>query len=273
MCSILNVSKSGYYKYLQSDFHIAHNDLQCLSKVKQYKETQPYVGTVKLWKMLENDGLKIGRNHLNDLLKGQNMLIKKKKKYCRTSISDGSKVYPNLVKNTQVNRKNQVWVTDITYISKDKGFYYLFLLSDMYTRQILDYEVSPNMLTINHINMLKRQLKNVDHTNDLIHHSDHGSQYTSNETIKLLKKHGVKISMTGEGKCYDNPIAERINCTMKHEFGLKRTFSTIKRLKKATNSAVIIYNSVRLHKSLGYSTPNDFAHHHKGIPGNEQLLS
>lgn len=261
MCSILNVSKSGYYKYLQSAFHIAHNDLQCLSKVKQYKETQPYVGTVKLWKMLENDGLKIGKKHLNDLLKDQNMLIRKKKRYCKTSISDGSKVYPNLIKNMIVERKNQVWVTDITYISKDKGFYYLFLLSDMHTRQILDYEVSSNMLTNNHIKMLKRQLKHVNNTNDLIHHSDHGSQYTSNETINLLKQHGIKISMTGDGKCYDNPIAERINCTMKHEFGLKRTFSTMESLKKATKDAVMIYNSQRLHKSLGYFTPNDFANH------------
>lgn len=271
MCSLLQVSKSGYYKYLQTDSQISKNDSLCLSRVKQYRNIQPYVGTYKCWKMLANDDLRIGRNHLNCLLKDENMLIKKKKKYCKTSISDGSKVYPNLVKNTQVDRKNQVWVTDITYIPKDKGFYYLFLLSDMYTRQILDYEVSSNMLTSNHIMMLKRQLNNLTNTKGLIHHSDHGSQYTSNETINLLKEHGVKISMTGEGKCYDNPIAERINCTMKHEFSLNRTFSTIKSLKKATNSAVIIYNTLRLHKSLGYSTPNDFANHYKSIPNDEPL--
>jgi transposase InsO family protein len=261
MCSLLQVSKSGYYKYLQTVSQNSTNDSLCLSRVKQYRKIQPYVGTYKCWKMLHNDGFKIGRNHLNCLLKEHNMLIRKKKRYCKTSISDGSKVYPNLLKDTEVKRKNQVWVTDITYISKGKGFYYLFLLSDMYTRQILDYEVSSNMLTDNHIRMLKRQLNHVDNTNGLIHHSDHGSQYTSNETISLLKKHGIKISMTGDGKCYDNPIAERINCTMKHEFGLNRTFSTIESLKKATKDAVMIYNSQRLHKSLGYFTPNDFANH------------
>lgn len=264
MCEILNVSKSGYYKHIQRDSQVAQTTSLCVKKVKEYRNTQPYSGTIKMWKMLESDGIEIGRQRLNEVLRENNMLIKKKKKFCQTSISDGSKVYPNLLINTKVKRKNQVWITDITYIAKNKGFYFLFLLSDMYTRQILDYEVSSNMTTNNHIVMLKRQLKHVNDTNCLIHHSDHGSQYTSNETINLLKKHGVRISMTGAGKCYDNPIAERINCTMKHEFGLKRTFSNIESLKKATKNAVTIYNSQRLHKSLGYSTPNDFANHKRG---------
>lgn len=259
MCEILKVSKSGYYKYLQRDSHNAHNDSLCIEKANQYRRMQPYIGTVKLWKMLEKDNLPIGRDRLHDLLRYHNMLIRKKKKYCKTSISDGSKIFPNLVKKILLEREDQVWITDITYIPKDKGFYFLFILSDMFTRQILDYEVSPNLITTNHILMLERQLKHKNPDNNLIHHSDHGSQYTSKETVNFLKNHGIQISMTGSGKCYDNPIAERINGILKQEFGLKRTFNTIDSLKRATKSAVTIYNSVRLHKSLGYLSPNDFA--------------
>ncbi len=259
MCNLLKVSKSGYYKYLQAVSQIASNDSQCLEKVKQYRNIQPFVGTLKCWKMLENDGYKIGRQHLNDILKDNNMLVKLKKKYCRTSISDGNKVYPNLIKKITPQRKNHVWITDITYIPKEKGYYFLFLLSDMYTRQILDYRVSSNMLTTNHIEMLSRQIKCNKLVNELIHHSDHGSQYTSNETVNLLKKHNIKISMTGAGKCYDNPIAERINGILKQEFGLIYTFNSIESLKKVVDSAVGIYNSERLHRSLGYLTPDSFA--------------
>lgn len=263
MCKVLSVSKSGYYKYLQKNSHIAHNASLCVAKANQYRKIQPFAGTVKLWKMLDLDGLAIGRDHLNELLRDNNMLIRKKKRYCKTSISDGSKIYPNLLKNISMKKEDQVWITDITYIPKDKGFYYLFVLSDMFTRQIIDFEVSSNLLTTNHILMLERQLRhrdlNHDLNHDLIHHSDHGSQYTSNETVELLKKHGIKISMTGSGKCYDNAIAERINGILKQEFGLKRTFITIESLKIAVKSAVMIYNSNRLHKSLGYLTPNDFA--------------
>jgi len=259
MCAVLNTSKSGYYKHLQRDAHISQIDSLCIEKVKQYKKVQPYSGTVKMWKMLENEGLKIGRQHLNEVLRENNMLVREKKRFCKTSLSDGSKVYPNRLKDITVERENEVWITEITYIPKDKGFYFLFLLSDMFTRQVIDYEVSSNLLTTNHINMLKRQLKYQCHKDSLIHHSDHGTQYTSNETIGLLKKHGVEISMTGTGKCYDNPIAERINGIFKQEFGLNRTFDTLETLTKVVKSAVTVYNSQRLHQSLGYLTPNDFA--------------
>ena len=219
----------------------------------------PKTGTVKLWKMLQRDEVKIGRQHLNNLLRKRNMLVQNKRRFCRTSISDGSKIYPNLLKDFTPKRKNQVWVSDITYIPKPTGFYYLFVLTDMYTRQIIDYVVSGNLLTINHISMLKRQLKYQNIKENLIHHTDHGVQYTSNETTKLLQNNNVSISMTGPAKCYDNAIAERINGILKHEQGLKRVFNSIKSLKIASRSAINLYTSVRLHESLNYLTPDEFA--------------
>ena len=270
---MLKVSKSGYYKYRQRDSQVSQKESLCIDKVKQYRNLLPETGTVKLWKMLQKDNVKIGRQHLNDLLSRSNMLIKSKKRFCRTSISDGSKIYPNLLKGFIPNRKNQVWISDITYIAKNGGFFYLFLLSDMYTRQIIDYVVSPDLKTKNHISMLKRQLKHQNIKNDLIHHTDHGSQYTSNETVKLLQNNTVKISMTGPAKCLDNAIAERINGILKHEQGLKRVFKSIDSLKAATKSAVSLYNSTRLHQSLNYLTPDEFAVESASKMNNQDLVA
>lgn len=136
------------------------------------------------------------------------------------------------------------------------GFCYLALITDMYSRKIVGYDISDSLELSGCLRALNKALKHARQPTGLVHHSDRGFQYCSNQYVDELKKRDIKISMTEENHCYENAIAERVNGILKDEFYLDQTFFSKRAASMATNNAIFIYNNKRLHISLGYKTPN-----------------
>lgn len=220
----------------------------------------PKLGGLKLYGLLKNDfqreRIKIGRDKLFDLLRHEHMLIKKKKKYVKTTDSrHWMRKYPNLIKNIEISRPEQIWVADITYIETKKGFNYLHLITDAYSKKIMGYQLSEDMSASATVKALRMALLNRNYTSKLIHHSDRGLQYCSAAYTKVLQENKIKISMTEQSDPYENAIAERINGILKQEFSLDEVFEDTVQAEKHVNQSIRIYNSQRPHLSCHMLTP------------------
>lgn len=233
-----------------------------IARVKKIRKELPYVGVRKLCRHLLDpeygDPISIGRDYLFDVLRNHNLLIERKRKIVHTSVSDPkNEVYPNLLPDLEIIGPNQVWVTDITYLSLADGRHcYLFLMMDYYSRKILGWSLEDNMKAENAIATFNKAYNRVKPERGLIHHSDKGSQYTSKDYVKRLTECNVRISMTGINKCYDNALAERVNGVLKYEFDLKEPLKDLTSGRKLIKNAIELYNSKRLHTSLNYRTPD-----------------
>ena len=260
-CQCFDMHRDAYYKFKIRKHKKETVAKQVLKLVKDERIEQPRVGTRKLYEALqasfETNGLKIGRDKLFDILREHEMLVRRKKASCKTTDSyHRFHKYKNLVKDMVVTEPNQVWVADITYIRTINGFCYLALITDMYSRKIVGYDISDSLELAGCMRALKMALAKARPADGLVHHSDRGIQYCSNQYVGELKKRNIKISMTEENHCYENAIAERVNGILKDEFYLDQTFFSKKAATKATDNAINIYNNKRLHLSLGYKTPN-----------------
>ena len=164
--------------------------------------------------------------------------------------------YLSFIKNIDVNRPNQVWVSHITYIRTVKGFCYLALITDMHSRKIVGYDLSDSLELKGCVSALNKAIYQTKNIKGLIHHSDRGIQYCSNVYTQILKRKNIDISMTEENHCYENAMAERVNGILKDEFYLDQTFTNVAHAKRATKNAIKLYNEMRLHLSLDFKTPN-----------------
>jgi len=261
VCSCFNQKRDGYYKYQTRQRKRIAVASKVINLVKEERKDQPRVGTRKLYEALQNSfgaaQIKIGRDSLFGILRNHNMLVKRKRVSCRTTNSyHRFYKYNNLVKDIKVIRPNQVWVSDITYIRTVKGFCYLALITDMYSRKIVGYDISDTLELTGCLRALQKALRKARPAVGLVHHSDRGIQYCSNQYVNELKRHKINISMTEENHCYENAIAERVNGILKDEFYLDQCFFSTAHACNATKNAIKIYNSKRLHLSLGYKTPD-----------------
>ena len=260
-CKCYDMHRDAYYKFKKRIDKRKVVAARVIELVKEERIEQPRVGTRKLYEALqytfEASDLKVGRDSLFDILREHDMLVKRKKASCKTTDSyHRFHKYKNLVKDMVVSAPNQVWVSDITYIRTVNGFCYLALITDMYSRKIVGYDISDSLELAGCLRALKLALRTARPADGLVHHSDRGIQYCSNQYVEKLKKRNIRISMTEENHCYENSIAERVNGILKDEFYLDQCFFNTKYAIIATKNAIDIYNNKRLHVSLGYKTPN-----------------
>ncbi len=208
-------------------------------------------------KDFQKQQLKVGRDTLFNVLRNNNMLTLRKKYSARTTNSyHRFHKYNNIIKDIDVNRSNQVWVSDITYIRTVKGFCYLALITDMHSRKIVGYDLSDSLELKGCVRALNKAVYQAKSIKGLIHHSDRGIQYCSNIYTQILKRKKIDISMTEENHCYENALAERVNGILKDEFYLDQTFTNVAHAKRAAKNAIKLYNQIRLHLSLDFKTPN-----------------
>jgi transposase InsO family protein len=230
--------------------------------VDKERKVLPQLGGKKLYHQiqphLQSKGIKMGRDKLFKLLDYYNLLIKPKRRYIQTTMSKHwLRKYPNLYKEQTVTRPEQVWVSDITYIKTDEGTCYLNLVTDAYSRKIMGYAIADSMDTTSMKKAFEMAVKDREYPSyELIHHSDRGLQYCSQEYVQIAVANNIKISMTEQSDPYENALAERMNRTLKDEFGLGQPIKTKQHAFHLAKEAIHLYNHYRPHLSLKMKTPN-----------------
>lgn len=228
--------------------------------MQQIRRYQPRIGGKKLYRLLREDLSKMetrmGRDKFFDLLGRNDLLVKRKKKYVKTTESwHFYHKYKNRMKGKQITGPHQAYVSDITYLRTRNGFVYLFLQTDAYSRMITGWHLSDSLSIDGAMVALKKTLKQCPAPKGVIHHSDRGIQYCCKEYVKLLTSNDMIISMTEENHCYENALAERVNGILKQEFLLDEEFRDQQTALRAVKEAIQSYNSRRPHWSLNLSTP------------------
>ena len=206
---------------------------------------------------MKQQNIKMGRDNFFDFLRAHTLLVPKQRNFTRTTNSNHLfRKFKNLVQNKIPNQPEELWVSDITYLRLNGKNAYLALVTDAYSKQIMGFHVATNMKASLSIDALKMALKNRKYPNrKLIHHSDRGFHYCWPEYVKMLQDNDILISMTEQYDPYENALAERINKTMKYEFGLNQTIPNKTVAQKMVRRAVRIYNTLRPHDSLKGRTP------------------
>lgn len=260
LCSLLGYSRQAFYKFVKhAEKEALQHDL-ILQEVLRIRKTLKRLGTRKLlFKMegfMREHHIEIGRDAMFDLLATHKLLIRKRKRRVPvTTFSDHwMRKYPNLIVDFIPTAPNQLWVSDITYITLKDDFAYLSLITDAYSRKIVGFYLSKTLSADGCIKALQMALNNNPQLGRLIHHSDRGSQYCCADYVSILDKHFIKISMTQSGDPLENAIAERVNGILKDEL-LEKIYINYQEAKQAIAAAISIYNYQRPHSSIDMLTP------------------
>lgn len=239
---------------------------QIVTAVQTIRHKHRRMGTRKLWKELpatltELD-ITIGRDCLFDLLREHNLLLKPVRRSYRTTWP-GTWRCDNLLAAMKVTAPNQAWVSDITYIATEKGFLYLVLITDVFSRRIMGFDLSNSLAVEGLSRALDMALAQVPALpKGLVFHSDHGIQYSCRAFRQQLAQHQICSSMGEVGNCYDNALAERINGILKLEYGLDGCFPSFQQALRTVQQAVYLYNVERPHLALNYLKPDYVYHQH-----------
>jgi len=269
ICSIFNVSKSGYYKWLTRPLSNRKKDnIRLWDKIKKHwEDSRETYGKLRIKAALKNENESVSKNRIGKLMKENNIqgVGKKKFKPQTTDSNHNYKVADRIFKieeaNEQVKIPNQYWGADITYIPTKEGWLYLSIIIDFKTRKIAGYSMKDTMpagLIDETIEMaVKRQ--GITLNNNLIFHSDRGSQYASDLIKEKLKLLNIKASMSRKGNCYDNAMTETFFKTLKSELIYREKFLTKEEARAAIFEYIEVwYNRKRLHSSLDYKTPEAY---------------
>lgn len=264
---MFGVDRQVYYRKKKRRKKKQSTASQVVSMVLEIRKTMPKLGARKLYFLLGKQltELKIGRDKFLDILRANHLLIIPKRCYHVTTNSHHRfRKHPNYVLDLEINRPEQVWVSDITYIGKRNNPFYLSLITDAYSKKIVGYNVADNMNVESTLMALQNALKQRGNRGlPLIHHSDRGLQYCANAYQNLLLKKKIKCSMTQNSDPYENAVAERVNGILKQEFYIDKFNKNLSITKNLVRDAIEIYNSKRPHYSNFMLTPNQMHRQNK----------
>jgi putative transposase len=236
---------------------------EVIQRVRELRSRMPKLGGVKLYEELRQEirslPVPFGRDQFFDLLRDRGLLIRKRRRQVRTTMSrHGFPVYPDLIKGLKITRPGQVWVSDITYWRVEQGFYFIFLVTDACSRKIIGHHVALSMDGAHALAALHMAMRNSNHALDgIVHHSDRGSQYCYTRYVNTLKEQGMLVSMTEDSDPRDNAIAERVNGILKNELLAHHKVQNIAQAKALLQEATRIYNEERPHLSCNMLKPSE----------------
>ena len=261
------MNRQVYYRAIQGFKTKQQLSTKVIELVNSIRIIMPRIGTRKLYYLLESQlkTLGVGRDKLFKILKANNLLIRPKKKYHVTTDSHHRfRKHKNQIKDLEFIRPEQVWVSDITYVGNRENPCYLALITDAYSKKIMGYDVSNSLNVKGSLRALEMAIVNRQYKKEpVIHHSDRGLQYCSNEYLKILQSNTINPSMTEKYDTYENAIAERINGILKQEFAIDKYDTSIEIKKQLIKNAINIYNEVRPHLSNSMLTPNQMHQQNK----------
>ncbi len=260
LCDKVDMTRQNFYKIHTVRQRRDVDEKFVKDLVLAERVIQPRLGGRKLRVILrpelEKADLYIGRDRFFEILRNQGLLLKRLPKAPRTTNSHHNHpVFTNLLHNFDLVAPNQIWASDITYIRTSEEFLYLSLTTDMYSRKIVGWHLSPDLTASETLKALEMALAEKPKGSSPIHHSDRGSQYCSHLYVSKLNDFEMAVSMTEENHCAENALAERVNGILKQEYGLGYEFRNELQTFKAAKEAVYLYNNRRPHMALEYNTP------------------
>lgn len=266
MCTVLDVSRSGFYKWCQGKAN--ENAYQrrrkaLLARITWlFLDTKKRYGSPKITALLREEGWIVSERTVSKLMQenGLRSCVSKKFKVTTTDSNHTNPIAPNVLNQQfRTTAPNKVWVTDITYVPCREGRLYLASVMDLYTRKIVGWKLGDRMTTDLILEALDQAYAAKKPARGLIHHSDRGSQYTSEEYRARLKKYKMKASMSRKGNCYDNACIESFHSVLKKEFIYCTRFKTKSQAQQEMFEYIeFFYNRKRIHGSLGYVSPDRF---------------
>lgn len=269
LCGLVGKTRQAFYEHAWRKEKALFEDGIIVGLVKRERRVAERVGGKKLYLILKREleahDIQIGRDKFLEVLRANDLLVKRRGRRIKTTMSRHRlRKYPNLSKGLKIDRAEQLWVSDITYLSVEGAHCYLILITDAYSRKVVGYNFGRNMDTAFCIKALQNALINrLFPERNLMHHSDRGLQYCSKAYVEVLENHQIQISMTENGDPLENPLAERMNGIFKDNFALDADFESFEKTKNQIDQAVEYYNNRLPHSSVDMLTPNE-AHHQRG---------
>ena len=273
-CALLGISRSSLY-YLPTE--AGAEDLELMTLIDQPYLKTPFYGSRRMTVWLRNHGHQVNRKRVRRLMQ----LIGLEAIYRRPNTSKpnpGHKVYPYLLRGLEINRVNQVWATDITYIPMARGFLYLVAIMDWHSRYVLAWRLSNTLEVDFCVAALEEALSK---GRPQIFNTDQGSQFTSEAFTSMLLAQGVQVSMDGRGRCMDNVFVERLWRSIKYEEVYLKAYQNGTEARKGIGAYLAFYNQERPHQALGYRSPGQVFHavspetclleHPRALPSDEGL--
>jgi putative transposase len=247
---LLAISRSNLY-YLPQPTSDA--DLVLMRRIDELHLNYPFAGSRMLRDMLKLDGFKVGRQHVATLMAKMGITALSRQRNT-SAPHPAHPIYPYLLKGLTIDRPNQVWAADITYIPMRRGFVYLVAIVDWATRRVLAHRVSISMSTDFCVEALEEAITRYGRPE--IFNTDQGSQFTSAEFTGVLKANDIRISMDGKGRWIDNVFVERIWKSVKYEHVYLHAYENVAEAKQQLATYFTFYNNRRPHSSLGGRTPD-----------------
>lgn len=251
----LGVSKQAFHQFMNRELLQLEEQQQLLPVIRDIRCDHPRMSCREIYYLLQPRSM--GRDRFEQFCQGQGFKLERKRSFYRTTNSLGVTRFENHVLGWELTGINQIWVSDITFYRIGERFYFLTFVMDLYSRLIVGYSVSMNLLTeFTTIPALKRALKKRHPQEGLIFHSDGGGQYYSKAFLSITREHQIKNSMCES--VYENAKAERVNGTIKNDYLVYYGPRSFQELEKMTTRAIGMYNSQRPHQALGRMTPEDY---------------
>jgi transposase InsO family protein len=264
MCKVLEISKSGYYSWIQRTPSERDKRREQLSKaaIISHRKSYGIYGYRKVYNdIVQEHKIECCKETVRRIMRDNGLCSRTRKKFVRTTDSNHKyKVAENILDGCfEVNKPNTVWVADITYIRTALGWHYLAIVMDLYARMIVGWAMSQNIDAELVRNALRMALAHRCGIKKLMHHSDQGSQYCSDMYQNELNAHHITCSMSRKGNCWDNACAESFFGSLKSEWIQDKVYDSRKEAEKDIFFYIeMFYNRQRRHESLGYVTPVEF---------------
>ena len=261
LCAVAGHSRQAFYQVKHARQAATEGAKTLCALVLAERQVQPRLGVRKLRHLvapaLAAAKVKIGRDKCFNILRDNNLLVPRRRRYARTTDSNHAwRTYPDLYNHEpRPTAPHQTWVADITYVSTGEGFLYLALITDVFSRKIVGYDSADTLEATGCLRALTMAQKQLPKKVSVLHHTDRGSQYCCKDYIAQLNDRGARISMTQDGNCYPNALAERMNGILKQEYQLGSYFPTKDLALGAVHQGVYLYNHRRPHLALDLRTP------------------
>lgn len=262
MCRVLNVSASGYYAWVdRSPSRRQQDDDRLVEHIQTcHERSRKTYGSPRIHADLQAMGIRVGRKRVARLMRQQGIRAPQKRRYRITTKREPSRLpAPNLLQQDfDADAINEKWLADITYIDTYEGWLYLAAILDTYSRKVVGWSMSTSLHRKLVEDALEMSLGRRQIDGQLIHHSDQGSQYTSDDYLHLLAENRIQVSMSSVGNCYDNAMMESFFATLKTECVVDR-YATRQQARQAIFEYIEVwYNRQRRHSALGYLSPEQY---------------